>query len=151
MITPFAGVMTDQVIVKLAKAGWLPCDGRSLSMDAFPELWETIGTVWGVQPDQGKFNLPDLRGRFLVGVPEKTQDANKDQTKQVGDTLGIEKDNHILKEWQSSGRCRNCKPWSADSAYQPKEQKDQRFADKGHWHNVRLPPSSVVSYIIKVK
>ena len=50
VIMPFAGALSDKVIVKLAQAGWLPCDGRPLSMDAFPELWENIGTMWGAQP-----------------------------------------------------------------------------------------------------
>ncbi len=64
-IMPFAGaLLSKKVIDKLAQAGWLPCDGRSLSMDAFPELWENIGATWGAQPAQREFNLPDLRGRF---------------------------------------------------------------------------------------
>ncbi len=151
-IMPFAGALPDKVIVKLAQAGWLPCDGRPLSMDAFPELWENIGTTWGAQPAQRKFNLPDLRGRFLVGVPEpeKVQDAKAGKNIPVGATVGIEENVHTLKEWRSSGRCIKCKPWSADSAFQGKLE-EQRFADKGHKHNVTLPPSSVVTFIIKVK
>ena len=155
MIMPFAGALSDKVIVKLAQAGWLSCDGRPLSMDAFPELWENIGTMWGAQPAQRKFNLPDLRGRFLVGVPEpeKVQDAKAGKAGKnipVGATVGVDESDHTLKKWQSSGRCIKCKPWSADSAFQGKLE-DHRFADKGHKHNVMLPPSSVVTFIIKVK
>jgi hypothetical protein len=47
--------------------GWLLCDGSAVDRVAEPTLFEAIGTAWGA-PDVTKFNLPDLRGRFLRGV-----------------------------------------------------------------------------------
>lgn len=59
-------------------AGWYECDGRELSKDAFPDLFQAIGTVWGGSGIPS-FYLPDLRGMFLRGVsgdsdndPDKT-------------------------------------------------------------------------------
>jgi microcystin-dependent protein len=46
-------------------AGWMLCDGRPLSKTVYAELFTAIGTSWGSAGD--KFNLPDLRGRFLRG------------------------------------------------------------------------------------
>jgi microcystin-dependent protein len=46
-------------------AGWMLCDGRALSKSAYPELFTAIGKSWG--GSSAKFNLPDLRGRFLRG------------------------------------------------------------------------------------
>ena len=42
---------------------WLPCDGRLLRQEDFPELFETIGTSYS---HNGKeFRLPDYRGMFV--------------------------------------------------------------------------------------
>ena len=49
--------------------GWLLCDGRLLvkGQTKYPALWNVIGTYWGNDGNNGDFNLPDLRGRFLRG------------------------------------------------------------------------------------
>jgi microcystin-dependent protein len=51
-----------------APEGWLICDGASLDRTLYPELYEAIGTAWGVGDGTATFNIPDLRGRFLRGV-----------------------------------------------------------------------------------
>jgi len=48
-----------------APAGWMSCNGRALNKSVYKELFTAIGTSWGSAGD--KFNLPDLRGRFLRG------------------------------------------------------------------------------------
>ncbi len=43
-------------------AGWLPCDGRSLSRDKqWDPLFDIIGTRYGGNAAEGTFKLPDLR------------------------------------------------------------------------------------------
>jgi microcystin-dependent protein len=46
-------------------ANWMLCNGKALSKAVYKELFTAIGTSWGSAGD--KFNLPDLRGRFLRG------------------------------------------------------------------------------------
>jgi microcystin-dependent protein len=56
--------------------GYLICDGRSLSQTEFKALFQSIGTSFGNgstgtvfgTPGGLRFNLPDLRGRFLRGT-----------------------------------------------------------------------------------
>jgi len=56
--------------------GYLVCDGRSLSQTQYAALYQKIGTSFGDgttgtvfgTPGGSRFNLPDLRGRFLRGV-----------------------------------------------------------------------------------
>ena len=54
--------------------GWLPCDGRSLKKNDFPQLFAAIGNIYGdgKDPTSGKkigdFNVPDYRGFFLRAV-----------------------------------------------------------------------------------
>ena len=57
-IVPFAGGVLP--------SGWIPCDGRSLAVVDYPSLFAAIGNVWGAV-DSSHFNIPDLRGRVLVG------------------------------------------------------------------------------------
>ena len=57
-IIPFAGgILPD---------GWLVCDGSSLLIDDYLNLFAAIGTTWG-SVDSDHFNIPDLRGRTLIG------------------------------------------------------------------------------------
>ena len=46
--------------------GWLPCDGRSLSIPTYPALYTLIGVTFGGD-GYSSFNLPDLRGRVPIG------------------------------------------------------------------------------------
>ena len=48
-------------------ANWMLCDGKALKIKQYPELYAAIGATWGA-PRKTKFNLPDLRGRFIRGV-----------------------------------------------------------------------------------
>ncbi len=47
-------------------AGWLPCDGRSIEIEIYPELYCAIGSYFGREGDKC-FRVPDLRGRFIRG------------------------------------------------------------------------------------
>lgn len=46
-----------------APEGYCICDGRSLNIDEYPELFALIGRTYGGNIDS--FNLPDLRGLFI--------------------------------------------------------------------------------------
>ena len=46
--------------------GWLACDGSSLLRASYPALFAKIGTTWG-SADATHFNVPDLRGRSVIG------------------------------------------------------------------------------------
>ncbi|MFM2058655.1 MAG: hypothetical protein RLY71_3040 [Pseudomonadota bacterium] len=46
--------------------GWMVCDGRSLIPAMYPDLFATIGYLYGER--NGYFVLPDARGYFLRGL-----------------------------------------------------------------------------------
>lgn len=58
-ILPFAG--------SSAPTGYAICDGSSLLRSSYASLFTAIGTTYGAA-DGTHFNLPDLRGRFPIGV-----------------------------------------------------------------------------------
>lgn len=52
-------------------AGYLFCDGRELDRAEYPALFAAIGTCYGsADPCDCKFNIPDLRNKFIVGAQE---------------------------------------------------------------------------------
>lgn len=59
--------------------GWLLCDGRAVSRTEYAELFKAIGTKHGSGDGSTTFNLPNPKGRTLVG---------KDSTDTDFDTLG---------------------------------------------------------------
>lgn len=75
-------------------SGWLPCDGRSLLRSAYPNLFAAIGTVWG-SVDATHFNIPDLRGKTLVG---QGTNPNTGTTFNLGTYGGEEKHAPIAEE-----------------------------------------------------
>jgi len=50
-------------------ADWMICDGKALKIKQYKDLYDAIGWSWG-KPAAKRFNLPDLRGRFMRGVDE---------------------------------------------------------------------------------
>jgi len=54
-----------------APAGWLLCNGLSVSRSTYPSLFTAIGTAFGTESTT-VFNVPDFRGRFLRGWDSAT-------------------------------------------------------------------------------
>ncbi|MCP4264855.1 MAG: tail fiber protein [Candidatus Brocadiaceae bacterium] len=50
-----------------APADWRECNGSELNRADFPDLFNAIGTNWGVGDGTTTFNIPDLRGLFVRG------------------------------------------------------------------------------------
>jgi microcystin-dependent protein len=75
LILPYAG--TDQ------PAGYLLCDGRAVSRAAYSLLFAKVQTKYGVGDGTTTFNLPNLKGRALVGY-----DATQTEFNAVGKTGG---------------------------------------------------------------
>ena len=66
-ILPYGGLVDGNAEGELASQGWLVCDGEEYSEEEYPELENTIGTIYGTSRP-GMFKVPDLRGRFVRGV-----------------------------------------------------------------------------------
>jgi microcystin-dependent protein len=48
--------------------GFIICDGRAISRTTFAALFTAIGTLYGAGDGGTSFNVPDYRGRAMVGV-----------------------------------------------------------------------------------
>lgn len=50
-----------------APTGWVLCDGAALSRTTYATLFAAVSTNFGTGDGSTTFNVPDLRGRVLVG------------------------------------------------------------------------------------
>ncbi len=66
-------------------ANWAFCDGQSLSITENPALYSIIGTQFGGD-GRTTFNLPDLRGRIVLGTGQSSGTSYRHQ----GDKGGYE-------------------------------------------------------------
>jgi len=48
-------------------SGYLECDGAEISRSTYSDLFDIIGTNFGVGDGSTTFNIPDLRGEFIRG------------------------------------------------------------------------------------
>jgi tail collar domain len=53
---------------KTVPAGWLLCDGRPVSRAMYPALFSAVGVGYGPGDGSTTFALPNLIGKFLMGV-----------------------------------------------------------------------------------
>jgi microcystin-dependent protein len=74
-------------------SGWLPCRGGEFDRDKYPDLAKAIGNAFGLAKD-GRFDLPDLRGRALLGAGDPPGGQGR-RIGEDGDELcaGAEEDN----------------------------------------------------------
>jgi microcystin-dependent protein len=61
-ITSFAGVNLPP------SSGYLICDGSAVSRETYANLFSVISTIYGSGDGSTTFNLPDLRGRTIIGT-----------------------------------------------------------------------------------
>lgn len=70
-----------------APPGTLVCDGSEVSREAYAELYEEIGSLCGQGDGSTTFNLPDLRGRWMMGA-DATHDVGSDIAEGLPDIKG---------------------------------------------------------------
>jgi microcystin-dependent protein len=74
-VTAFAG--------STAPTNFLLCDGAAVSRTTYSELFTLIGTTFGVGDGSTTFNVPNLKGRVIVGI-----DASQTEFDVRGETGG---------------------------------------------------------------
>lgn len=66
-----------------APENWLVCDGSELDRTEYNHLFAIIGTTFGEGDGSTTFNLPNIKGRTIVGLDAEDTDFNT-----IGKTLG---------------------------------------------------------------
>lgn len=132
---------------------WLTCDGSAISRADYPELFNAIGTTFGEGDGSTTFNLPNSKGRTIVGLDAEDTDFNA-----IGKTLGekthtlttneLPKHGHITGE-QHYGISASSGTDSATVTYTKNGSLTGLTGDDQPHNNIQ--PSIVITYIIKAK
>lgn len=69
-----------------APSGWLLCDGTAVSRTTYASLFAAISTNFGTGDGATTFNVPDFRGRTMIG----TGTGSGLTARSIGDTVGAE-------------------------------------------------------------
>lgn len=86
-----AGVVND-FAGATAPEGWLLCYGQAISRTTYADLFEAIGTVFGVGDGSTTFNIPDARGRVIAGQDDMGGSSANRLTNPASTTGGIDGD-----------------------------------------------------------
>jgi len=139
-----------------APTGWMMAWGQSLLRSAQPRLFAKIGTRYGAA-DSTHFNLPDTRGRVLVG-----QDAAQVEFDTIGEKVGAKTHTLTQAEMPSHTHSVNSIGYAGGSGF-PNSRFTVGFGatrntlddvvteptGSGAAHN-NIQPSLVANYIIKL-
>lgn len=87
-----------------APAGWLLCQGQTVSRAAYARLFAAIGVQYGAGDGTTTFRLPDGRGRTLVG-----QDSGQTEFATPGQAGGAK--THTLSEGEMPPHGHGLHPW----------------------------------------
>ena len=80
VVVPYAGAATP--------TGWLLCDGSEYVIAEYQQLFDAIGYTFKDTPETGKFAVPDLRGRFPLGLDNMNGVSANRVTSNSADSLG---------------------------------------------------------------
>jgi microcystin-dependent protein len=149
--------------------GYHLCDGTALLQSQYPVLFAAIGTSFNTANDKdgnaystsaGYFRLPDLRGRFIVGMSQAGYDYNT-----IGDTGGkkevqltqSEMPSHSnIASYRNSGddEGRVTEPYIAGAGYDADGRTQSNTINisntGGSQPHENRPPYYVLAYIMKI-
>lgn len=147
VVQAFAGSVTPN--------GWLLCDGSAVSRSLYEDLFDVVGTTYGVGDGSTTFNLPDLEGRVPVGL-----DAAQTEFDTLGETGGAKThtlteaempthDHAMVQNYIRGGSGTNANVTTGGGSYAYNFADTTGNAGSGNAHN-NLQPYIVLRYIIKV-
>lgn len=137
-IVPFAGSTIPD--------GYLTCDGTAISRTTYSDLFAVIGTTYGSGDGSTTFNLPNIKGRVLVGLDGS--DVDFDTIGKTGGSKDLQKHNHGFARAQlfagEQGQANYCYGASSLSTLVQSTTDNAGTGNSGN-----LQPYIVVNYIIK--
>lgn len=136
--------------------GWLDCDGSAVSRTTYADLFAAIGTTYGSGNGSTTFNVPDFRGRSILGEGNGASLTNRT----LGATGGAESvalvtgelpaHTHNIKEANTTGGSETALANGnvITNAAVTNETLNTTGTGSGSAHE-NMPPFGVAAYIIK--
>lgn len=142
-------------------AGWLICDGRGLESKKYPKLFSSLSTNWGDGSEDTDsttdFNIPDLRGMFLRGVSDSTDNDPDAYVRHApkhggnsGDIVGSVQNHACVTQSQAGSYMDQSSSFNVQGErIQWSEYTSSSYKNTGS--NETRPVNAYVYFIIKVK
>ena len=132
-----------------APTGWLICNGNAVSRTTYSGLFSIIGTTYGTGDGSTTFNLPNLKGKVVVGL-----DSGDTSFDALGETGGEKTHTLTIDEIPSHTHNLNgTKALAGGSSYEwydnPSTNKLPTGAKGGGGSHNNLQPYITLNYIIK--
>ena len=142
---------------------WLLCNGQAVSRTDYAELFAVIGTLYGAGDGSTTFNLPDMRGRVVVG--KDSSQAEFDSLNEAGGekahTMTVveipshyhEENSRLWRDYDGASFITTASSggvWMNHEQYGGGPSVNTESTGGGAAHN-NLQPYRVVNYIIKAK
>ena len=128
-----------------APTGYLLCDGTAISRTTYSDLFSVIGTTYGTGDGSTTFNLPNLKGKVVVGLDSSDNDF--DSLGETGGSKNLQAHTHKISnagyEGGSSGDALVFKSRLTVVANY------METASTGTGNSGNLQPYMVMNYIIK--
>ena len=86
---------------------YLLCNGAAVSRTTYAALFAILGTAFGAGDGSTTFNLPDMRGRVLVGKGTNTSVDVMGENEGVAEPSRRPHHGHTLRHYQFSGAAGN--------------------------------------------
>lgn len=89
VVVPFAALpIAFGPLESAVPNGWLLCSGQAVSRTTYADLFHLIGTTYGAGDGSTTFNVPDLRGRMILGNDNMGGTSANRVTDTAADGLG---------------------------------------------------------------
>ena len=133
-----------------APDGYLLCDGQAVSRTTYADLFDVIGTTYGTGDGSTTFNVPNLKGKVLVGY--NSSETEFDTLGKTGGSKAMQKHSHTFAgrpsndpyTW-SAPNMRVSYVYTAENPYPD----NVRSSDEGTGTSGNLQPYITLNYIIK--
>jgi microcystin-dependent protein len=121
--------------------GFLICDGSAISRTSYAALWGVLGTRYGAGDGSTTFNLPDTRGRVIVGYAATGGHADVA-------TLGANEGNALPNRRTRHAHTNGVTAGATHSLALPAH--GHGVSDPGHGHNLKVATTPGAPYTAPV-
>lgn len=116
-----------------APAGYLLCDGSAVSRTTYDVLFALIGTTYGAGDGSTTFNVPNIKGKIIVG--KDSSDADVDT---LGETGGAKTINIAHTHTHSHTHSISATSGGPSASSQSSNDVTNNFSNNGHTHTISV-------------